>query len=144
MALDVLRVLVQSKQSKIPMTCTQMSHVMRKPVMPYANNKGTDHSARPRSLISTFVVCCLDSIISSFCIQNFKLLASFNGCAGWFESYLVENPEDSFSRYETQMIHPDFVCRPSVCNQVIDLLPGNLKSDVYNECKIFVFKFHVL
>ena len=30
----------------------------------YANNKGTDQPAHPRSLISTFVVRCLDSIIS--------------------------------------------------------------------------------
>ena len=32
--------------------------------MPYANNKGTDQPAHPRSLISVFVVRCLDSIIS--------------------------------------------------------------------------------
>ena len=31
--------------------------------MPYVNNKGTEQSAHPRSLISTFVVHCLDSII---------------------------------------------------------------------------------
>ena len=36
---------------------------MRKRDMPYANNKGADQPARPRSLISTFVVRCLDSII---------------------------------------------------------------------------------
>ena len=32
--------------------------------MPYANNKGADQPAHPRSLISAFVVRCLDSIIS--------------------------------------------------------------------------------
>ena len=32
--------------------------------MSYANNKGADHPAHPRSLISAFVVRCLDSIIS--------------------------------------------------------------------------------
>ena len=32
--------------------------------MPYANNKGADQPAHPRSLISTFVVRCLDSTIS--------------------------------------------------------------------------------
>ena len=32
--------------------------------MPYVNNKGADQPAHPRSLISTFVVRCLDSIIS--------------------------------------------------------------------------------
>ena len=38
---------------------------MRKCVfMSYANNKGTDQPAHLRSLISAFVVRCLDSIIS--------------------------------------------------------------------------------
>ena len=32
-------------------------------LMPYANNKGADQPAHPRSLISTVVVCCLDSMI---------------------------------------------------------------------------------
>ena len=36
---------------------------MRKPVLPYANNKGTDQPVHPRSLISAFVVRFLDSII---------------------------------------------------------------------------------
>ena len=31
--------------------------------MPYANNKGTDQPAHPRSLINAFVARCLDSII---------------------------------------------------------------------------------
>ena len=44
-----------------------------------------------RSLISAFVVRCLDSIIPlSFYIQNFKPLPSFCGCAGRFESYLED------------------------------------------------------
>ena len=34
-------------------------------LMSYANNKRTDHTAHPCSLISAFVVRCLDSIISS-------------------------------------------------------------------------------
>ena len=37
---------------------------MRKCVMLYANNKGADQPAHPRSLISAFVVRCLDSVIS--------------------------------------------------------------------------------
>ena len=32
-------------------------------LMPYANNKGADQPAHPRSMISTFAVRCLDSII---------------------------------------------------------------------------------
>ena len=39
----------------------KMSHVLRKPVN--GNNEGTDQPVHPCSLISTFVVCCLDSII---------------------------------------------------------------------------------
>ena len=31
--------------------------------MPYATNKVADQPAHPRSLISTFVVCCLHSMI---------------------------------------------------------------------------------
>ena len=34
---------------------------MRKPVLLYINNKGADKPAYPRSLISAFVVRCLDS-----------------------------------------------------------------------------------
>ena len=37
---------------------------MRKRVMSYANNKGTDQPAHPRSLISALVVRCLDSVMS--------------------------------------------------------------------------------
>ena len=37
-----------------------LSHVMRKPVMPYANNKGAGQPTR----ISAFVVRCLDRIIA--------------------------------------------------------------------------------
>ena len=33
-------------------------------LMSYANNKGADRTAHPRSLISAFVVRCLDSLIS--------------------------------------------------------------------------------
>ena len=67
---------------------------------PYANNKGADQPAHPRSLISTFIVHCLES---SFYIQNFKPPHSFCGCAGRFVSYLVGNPEDRFSRDEAHL-----------------------------------------
>ena len=56
--------------------------------MPYANNKGADQP---------------EHNISSFYIRNFKLLTSFCGCAGRFESYLVENPEDKFSHDEAHI-----------------------------------------
>ena len=37
--------------------------------MPYANSKGADQPVHPRSLISTFVVCGLDSKISVLAIS---------------------------------------------------------------------------
>ena len=43
--------------------------------------------------------------ISSFYIQNFKPLASLCSWADRFESYLVKNPEDRFSRDEAHFIH---------------------------------------
>ena len=38
--------------------------------MPYANNKGADQPAHPRSLISTFIVRCRDSIITLLAIAK--------------------------------------------------------------------------
>ena len=65
----------------------------------YANNKGADQPAHPRSLISAFVIHCLDSIIPPvFYIHKFKPSASLCSWADWFESNLVKNPEDRFSR----------------------------------------------
>ena len=53
-----------------------------------------DQPAHPRSLISAFVVFCLDSTrynISRFYSRDFKTLASFCGSAGRFVSGLVGN-----------------------------------------------------
>ena len=47
---------------------------MRKHVLPYANNKGADQPAHPRSLISAFVVRCLDSIMSLLAISEISSL----------------------------------------------------------------------
>ena len=59
----------------------------------YANNKDADQPAHPHSLISTFIVRCLDSTnYTSTCyFQSFKTLASLCSWAGRFESYLVTN-----------------------------------------------------
>ena len=67
--------------------------------MPYANNKSVDQTAHLCSLISTFVVCCLDSIISLVSISEISslYLASFCGCEGLFVSYQVTNLKDTFS-----------------------------------------------
>ena len=42
--------------------------------MPYANNKGADQPAHPSSLISAFVVRCLDSIIPI--LANSRIMTS--------------------------------------------------------------------
>ena len=42
--------------------------------LPYANNKGADQPAHPRSLISTFVVHCLDSILSLVSLSEISSL----------------------------------------------------------------------
>ena len=43
-------------------------------LMPYANNKGADQPAHPRSLISTFVVCCLDSMLCILALAKISWL----------------------------------------------------------------------
>ena len=43
-------------------------------LMIYANNKGADQPAHPRSLISTFVVRCLDSIMPLVSISEISRL----------------------------------------------------------------------
>ena len=48
---------------------------MRKPVLAYANNKGADQPAHPRSLISAFVVCFLDSITSLVSLSEISRLS---------------------------------------------------------------------
>ena len=65
----------------------------------YANNKGADQPAHPRSLISTFVIRFLDSTSTCY-IRNSKTLARLWSWVGRFESYLVENPEVRFSHDE--------------------------------------------
>ena len=74
---------------------------------PYANNKGPDQSAHPRSLISTFVVHCLDSIISLVSISEISRQLS-SVTAGRFESYLVANPENRFSRDGASLVYKFF------------------------------------
>ena len=74
-----------------------LSHVMRKTVLPYANNKGADLPAYPRSLISTFVVRCLDSIIPLVSISEISslYLASVAAQAGLSPPW-TETPKTGF------------------------------------------------
>ena len=51
-----------------------MSYVMRKPVLPYANIKDADQPVHPCSLMSVFVIRCLDSIIPLVSISEISSL----------------------------------------------------------------------
>ena len=71
--------------------------------MPDANNKGADQPAHLRSLISAFIVRCLDSIIPLVSISAISrlqlvLVAAQAGLS------LVANPEDMFSRDVAQVL----------------------------------------
>ena len=74
-------------------------------LMPYANNKGADQPAHPRSLISTFVVRCLDSRICILAISKVLIpwLASVTEQA---ELNLIwsQIPEDKFSYDAAHML----------------------------------------
>ena len=67
-------------------------------LMSYANNKGADQPVHPHSLISAFVVRCLDNIISLDSIAKISRLelASMAAQAGLCLAWL-ETPEDMFS-----------------------------------------------
>ena len=71
-----------------------MSHVN-------ANNKGADQPAHPRSLISAFVVRCLDSVMSLVSVTKIAslMLASVAKQASLCLTWL-ETPEDTFSHDE--------------------------------------------
>ena len=74
-------------------------------LMSYASNKGADQPALPRSLISAFVVRCLDSIISlNFCSRNLKTPASLCGRAGRPVSGPAGNPP------KTRFVMSRFMC----------------------------------
>ena len=72
--------------------------------MSYANNKGTDQPAHPRSLISTFVVRCLDSVMSLVSVTKISslMLASVAEQASLSLTW-AETPEDKFSHDEAHM-----------------------------------------
>ena len=69
--------------------------------LPYANNKGADQPAHPRSLISAFIIRRLDSIIPLISISEISslYLASVAPQAGLSLPW-SQIPEDRFSRDE--------------------------------------------
>ena len=82
--------------------------------MPYANNKGADQPAHPRSLINTFVVRSLDSIMPVVSISEISsfYLASVAEQAGLCLSW-SQTPKTGFSRDEAHMFELLFVLSKS-------------------------------
>ena len=82
----------------------ELSHEKMCP-MSYANNKGADQPVHPCSLISTFVVHCLDSTISLDSIVEISrfylapVAAQAGLCLAWSET-----PEDTFSRVVAHVV----------------------------------------
>ena len=75
---------------------------MRKPILPYANNKDTDQPAHPRSLISVFVIRCPDNIMPLVSLSEITSLLLASVAA----QTLVENPEERFSHDVVQLCIP--------------------------------------
>ena len=73
-------------------------------LMSYANNKGADQPAHPRSLISAFVVRCLDSVMSLVSVTKISslMLASVAEQASLSLTW-SETPGDTFSHDETHV-----------------------------------------
>ena len=69
--------------------------------MSYANNKGADQPVHSRSLISAFVFCCLDSVMSLVSVTKILslMLASVAEQAS-LSLTSSELPEDMFSHDE--------------------------------------------
>ena len=82
----------------------KLSHVMRKPVDAIWEQQRR-RSACASAQSDQRLYCSLHwrYNISSFYVQNFKPLPSLCGCTGRFESTLVTNAEDRFSRDEAQL-----------------------------------------
>ena len=72
--------------------------------MSYANNKGADQPAHPRSLISAFIVRCLDSVMSLVSVTKISnlMLASVAEQASLSLTW-SETPEDTFSHDGAQL-----------------------------------------
>ena len=87
-----------------PLLSSNMSHVMRKPV--YAICEQQRRRSACTSAKSDQYLCCSlpgEYNTSSCYSHNFKPVASFSCWPGQFESYLVGNPEDRFSRDEAHI-----------------------------------------
>ena len=64
----------------------------------FANNKGADQCAHLHSLISTFVIRLLESIISKFDTSEISLFELFSVAEQTGLNLTLGNPEDRYSR----------------------------------------------
>ena len=74
-------------------------------LMSYANNKGADQPAHLRSLISAFVVRCLDSVMSLVSVIKISslMIASVAEQASLSMTW-SETPKDTFSHEEAHTV----------------------------------------
>ena len=74
-------------------------------LMSYANNKGADQPAHPRSLTSAFIVRCLHSVMSLVSVTKISspMVASVAEQASLSLTWL-ETPEDTFSHVVAHLL----------------------------------------
>ena len=77
-------------------------------LMSYANNKGADQPAHPRSLISAFVIRCLDSVMSLVSVTKISSLMLASVAEQAIESDLVGNSR----RYVFSWRGSIWICKP--------------------------------
>ena len=86
---------------------SHLSHVMRKPVYAICEQQRR-RSACASTQIDQRLCCSLPRQYNTYTcymyIQNIKTLASLCSWAGWFESYLVANPKERFSRDKAHLV----------------------------------------
>ena len=75
-------------------------------LMSSANNKGADQPVHPRSLISAFVVHCLDSVMPPVSVTKISSLILASVAVQASSSLIwLETPKDTFSHDEAHIIH---------------------------------------
>ena len=84
-------------------------------LMPYANNKSADQPSHPRSLISAFIVRCLDSVMSLVSVTKISslMLASVAEQASLSLTW-SETPEDIFL-WRGSYILPTYIFSENTC-----------------------------
>ena len=89
--------------------------------MSYANNKGADQPAHPRSLTSAFVVRCLDSVMSLVSVTKISslMLASVAEQASLTLTW-SETPEDTFSHVAAHIIAAIYCRNSALCCVQVD------------------------